>query len=159
MLRFREPERDRPVPRSRFDARCAAASLPLPAVLGALLAVAGLDHRARLPQRRALVGVGWMVGGLALYVVYRTAEGKPLLQARDVPEQALRAEPPELEFGSILVPIFGRPLDDDIVQTAGRLAAEDDEDEAEGGAVIEALWVFEVPMSLPIDAAPARGAR
>jgi basic amino acid/polyamine antiporter, APA family len=51
------------------------------------------------------------------------------------------------------VPIFGRPLDDDIVQTAGRLAAEDVDDAAEGGAVIEALWVFEVPMSLPIDAA------
>ena len=32
--------------------------------------------------------------------------------------------------------IFGRPLDDDIVQTAGRLAAEDIEDEAEGGAVM-----------------------
>src|SRR5204862_1771673 len=49
---------------------------------------------------------------------------------------------------------FGTPLDDDIVQTAGRLATEDaDEDMAEGAtATIEALWVFEVPMALPIDA-------
>src|ERR1700742_589319 len=51
----------------------------------------------------------------------------------------------------MLVPILGTPLDDDIMQTAGRLAA-DDAEEGEGGAVIEALWIFEVPMSLPLDA-------
>ena len=45
-----------------------------------------------------------------------------------------------------------RPLDDDIMQTAGRLAAEENDELGEGGAVIEALWVFEVPMALPIDA-------
>ena len=50
------------------------------------------------------------------------------------------------------MPVLGRPLDDDIVQTAGRLAAEENEDMGEGGAVIEALWVFEVPLSLPLDA-------
>ena len=51
------------------------------------------------------------------------------------------------------MPILGTPLDDDIVQTAGRLAADEHADEAEGeGATIEALWVFEVPMALPIDA-------
>ena len=56
------------------------------------------------------------------------------------------------EYGSILVPVLGTPLDDDIMQTAGRLAAEENEDVGEGGAVIEALWVFEVPMALPLDA-------
>jgi APA family basic amino acid/polyamine antiporter len=43
------------------------------------------------------------------------------------------------------------------MQTAGRLAAEQGEDEGEGGAVIEALWVFEIPMSLPIDAPVPEG--
>ena len=38
------------------------------------------------------------------------------------------------------------------MQTAGRLSAEENADEGEGGAVIEAVWVFEVPMALPIDA-------
>jgi APA family basic amino acid/polyamine antiporter len=37
------------------------------------------------------------------------------------------------------------------MQTAGRLAAEE-ADEGEGGAMIEALYVFEMPMSLPLDA-------
>ena len=47
--------------------------------------------------------------------------------------------------------MFGEVLDDDIVGTAGRLAAEH-ADEGEGGAVLEAVYVFEIPMSLPIDA-------
>ena len=72
-----------------------------------------------------------------------------------VKEKALRGERRDVEYGSILVPIFGGPLDDDIVQTAGRLAADEDTDafDEHHGATIEALWVFEVPMSLPIDAA------
>ena len=49
------------------------------------------------------------------------------------------------------MPILGSELDDDIVQTAGRLASEEDEDFGEGGAVIEALWIFEVPLTLPLD--------
>ena len=71
-----------------------------------------------------------------------------------VPERALRREATrELEYGSILVPLFGTPLDDDIIQTAGRLAGDEHDDfDSEEGATIEALWVFEVPMALPIDA-------
>jgi APA family basic amino acid/polyamine antiporter len=76
-----------------------------------------------------------------------------------VPASALRREKRAVEYGSILVPLFGSPLDDDIVQTAGRLAAEEDADalEEDKGATIEALWIFEVPMSLPIDAALPEG--
>jgi APA family basic amino acid/polyamine antiporter len=50
------------------------------------------------------------------------------------------------------VPIFGNKLDDDIVQTAGRLAGETHDDLDPEGAVIEAIWVFELPLSLPLDA-------
>jgi APA family basic amino acid/polyamine antiporter len=74
-----------------------------------------------------------------------------------VPQEALQANRERresgAEFGSILVPLTGSALDDDIIQTAGRLASDDRVDEAEGAAAtIEALWVFEVPMALPIDA-------
>ena len=97
------------------------------------------------------VGLGWMAFGLLVYVYYRMSEDKPLLKRITVPEEVLTRKRAEAEYGSILVPVSGSPLDDDIVQTAGRLAAEEDEDLGEGGAVIEALWVFEVPMSLPLD--------
>ena len=38
------------------------------------------------------------------------------------------------------------------MQTAGRLAAEEDARRRARAPTIEAIWVFEVPMSLPIDA-------
>jgi APA family basic amino acid/polyamine antiporter len=93
-----------------------------------------------------------MFGGLALYILYRGSQQTPLLERVTIPERALRvaAEAMEPEFGSILVPIFGSDLDVDIIQTAGRLAG-DEEDEEGDGAVIEALWVFEVPMALALD--------
>ena len=52
----------------------------------------------------------------------------------------------------MLVPLFGTPLDDDIIQTAGRLAGDTRDDVDVEGAVIEAIWVFEVPLALPLDA-------
>jgi len=83
-------------------------------------------------------------------VSYRLAEDKPLTKRFTVPEQVLSRRRTDAEYGSILVPVLGTPLDDDLVQTAGRLAAEEGEDE--GGAVIEALWVFEVPVARALDA-------
>src|SRR3954454_8608833 len=152
VLRFREPDRDRPY-RIPLSVGVRGASVPVPAVVGTAMAVIGFINVLLFHMEASLVGGGWMLAGLALCLGYRLTEGKPVFKRVTIPEQALRSEPPETEFGSILVPVFGRPLDDDIVQTAGRLAAEEADDEAEGGAVIEALWVFEVPMSLPIDAA------
>ncbi len=130
--------------------------LPLPAVLGAVVSALLLASVLVLHDAARFVGLGWMAAGVALYLVYRLAEDKPILRRVSVPAAALRYDPHhgEAEYGSILVPIFGNELDDDIVQTAGRLAAEEPSDEVEEGegATIEALWVFQVPMSLPIDA-------
>src|SRR5207253_10057721 len=65
----------------------------------------------------------------------------------------MRLEREELEYGSILVPLTGTPLDDDMIQTAGRLAGDEADPGLERqGSTIEALWIFEVPMALPIDA-------
>jgi APA family basic amino acid/polyamine antiporter len=100
-----------------------------------------------------IAGLVWMAFGLGLYVIYRVSEGKPLLRRVTIPAGALTREREEAEYGSILVPLLGTSLDDDIVQTAGRLAGEERADEGELGAVIEALWVFRIPMSLPLDAA------
>jgi len=51
------------------------------------------------------------------------------------------------------VPLLGNALDDDIVQTAALLVSPESADVAAiDPATIEALWIFRVPMSLPIDA-------
>jgi basic amino acid/polyamine antiporter, APA family len=148
-LRFREPRRPRgyKVPMS---VRIAGAKVPMPAVLGVILSVAGWVAVLALHPTARYVGLGWLLGGLVLYVTYRKTESKPLLKRVTIPERALRHETLEPEFGSILVPIFGSPLDDDIIQTAGRLATDDHD--RPGGPVIEAVWVFELPLSLPLDA-------
>jgi basic amino acid/polyamine antiporter, APA family len=150
-LRYREPERERPY-RIPLSLRVRGGELPLPAAIGALLSGAGWVSVLILHTGARYVGVAWLLGGLVLYVAYRRVDGNPLLRRVTVPEQALRVESPRPEFGSILVPIFGEALDDDIVQTAGRLAGDVSDDLDEEGATIEAIWVFEVPLSLPLDA-------
>ncbi|HEY8582379.1 MAG TPA: amino acid permease, partial [Capillimicrobium sp.] len=149
-LRFTEPERTRP-----YRMPLNLGKLPLPAAVGAVVSAGLFVSVVVFHDTARFVGLGWMVAGVALYVAYRLAEDKPLLRRVTVPEASLRHhhDARTAEYGSILVPVFGAGIDDDIVQTAGRLAAEDGADEAEGrGATIEALWVFEVPMALPIDA-------
>ena len=149
-LRYKEPDRDRPY-RMPLNVRAFGGAVPVSAVLCVLMSA--LAFIALLVEHGGArwVGLVWMAFGISLYVGYRTSQGKPVLKRVTVPEAALTRRATEAEFGSMLVPILGTPLDDDIMQTAGRLAAEESEDEGEGGAVIEALWIFEVPMALPLD--------
>jgi len=120
-------------------------------VLGAAMAAGGLLSLLAFHEGARYVGIVWMAAGIALYVTYRRVSEMPLLQRVVVSETALRSEPLRAEYGSILVPIFGNSIDDDIVQTAGRLASAAGDDDRDG-ATIEAIWVFEVPLSLPLDA-------
>jgi basic amino acid/polyamine antiporter, APA family len=148
VLRFREPGRPSAF-RVPLSIRVAGGSIPVPAALGLLFAVAAWGSVVALHEGARVIGGIWMALGVALYVVYRISQGKSLTQRFTIPAQALQ-ETVHAEYGSILVPVLGTRLDDDIVGTAGRLAAEQAE---EGdGAVLEALYVFEIPMSLPIDA-------
>jgi len=150
MLRYREPDRPRPY-KIPLSLRVRGGDLPLPAVLGAAMAAGGLLSLLAFHEGARYVGIVWMAAGIALYVTYRRVSEMPLLQRVVVSETALRSEPLRAEYGSILVPIFGNSIDDDIVQTAGRLASAAGDDDRDG-ATIEAIWVFEVPLSLPLDA-------
>jgi APA family basic amino acid/polyamine antiporter len=152
VLRYREADRDRPY-RIPLSLRIGGGDLPVPAALGALMAFGGIVSLLGFHEGARTIGIVWMAGGVALYVGYRRQAGMPVRERVVVSEAALRSEPPRAEYGSILVPIFGTALDDDIVQTAGRLAAaENPEEEAGHGATIEAIWIFEVPLALPLDA-------
>jgi len=148
VLRFRE--RDRPSAfRVPLSVPIRGARVPLPAVFGLVVSVLVWASVVVLHEGGRLIGTGWMLAGITLYVTYRRSQGKSLTRRFTIPAEALQ-ESRAVEYGSILVPVFGEELDDDIVGTAGRLAAS--AGEAEGGAVLEALYVFEMPMSLPIDA-------
>ncbi|MFZ2051883.1 MAG: amino acid permease [Solirubrobacteraceae bacterium] len=152
-LRYSEPDRRRgfKVP---LSVTIRGGELPLPTVLAAAAFGFGWVAVMVVHPTARYVGLGWMAAGLTLYVVYRRSEEHPLLRRVTVAPQMLSAEAPqERNYSSILVPLFGTSLDDDIVQTAALLASgEPAEEDALEGSTIEALWIFEIPLSLPLDA-------
>jgi APA family basic amino acid/polyamine antiporter len=152
-LRYSEPKRDRPY-RVPLSVTIRGGQLPLPAAFGALVSAGGLVAVLIVHPEARYVGLGWMAVGIALYVIYRRADETSLLRRVTVSPRVLRAEPPsERDYGSILVPLFGTDLDDDIVQTAALLVSSEQTDEAAiDPATIEAVWMFVIPMSLPLDA-------
>ncbi len=152
-LRYSEPDGVRPY-RVPLSISWRGGSLPLPAVFGAFVSAAGWVAVMVVHDPARYVGLGWMVVGLAMYVIYRKADETSLLKRVTVAPEVLRAEPPrERDYGSILVPLFGTRLDEDIVQTAALLVSGEQTDEAAiDEATIEAVWIFVIPMSLPLDA-------
>lgn len=153
-MRYSDPHRDRPY-RSPLSVRVRGGELPVLAAIGAVVCTAGWLATIVVHQPARYVGLGWMLAGVLLYVIYRKADETSLLRRVTVPAAVLRAEQvPEREYGSILVPLFGTPLDEDIVQTAALLAAGEGpaDDAAIDRSTIEAVWIFEIPMSLPLDA-------
>jgi APA family basic amino acid/polyamine antiporter len=153
-LRITDPGRRRPfrVP-INFDWR--GHSLPAPAIFAAVISALAFVSVLAYHDTARWVGLGWMTFGLLFYVVYRKLiEGTTLTKRVSVTEKALTKQVPEVAFRNILVPIFGTKLDDDIVSTAGRLAAAEQEEVGGGdeGARLAVVYVVEVPLTLPLDA-------
>ena len=153
-LRVKAPDKGRPF-RIPLGIAWRGAELPAPAILAAI--VSGLAFLSVLAYHETArwVGIGWMAFGLLFYVVYRKVfEGTTLTKRVSVPEHALTKQVPEVEFRNILVPVFGTKFDDDIVATAGRLAAAEQEElgESEYDARLDVVYVIEVPLTLPLDA-------
>jgi basic amino acid/polyamine antiporter, APA family len=153
-LRVKDPDRSRPF-KIPMGIPWRGAELPLPAIVAAILSGLAFISVLVYHDIARLVGGGWMLFGLIFYVVYRKAfEGTTLTRRVSVTERALTKQVPEVEFRNILVPVFGTTLDDDIVATAGRLAAaEQEESDGDGDdARLELVYVIEVPLTLPLDA-------
>jgi basic amino acid/polyamine antiporter, APA family len=153
-LRVTEPERRRPF-RVPWSFTWRNAQIPLPTLFAALLSVLAFLSVLVLHDTARWVGGGWMVFGLLFYVVYRKVfEGTSLTRRVSVTERALTKQVPEISYRSLLVPVFGTELDDDIVATAGRLAAAESEnaDGDEEKARLALVYVVEVPLSVPLEA-------
>ncbi|HEX3173060.1 MAG TPA: amino acid permease [Solirubrobacterales bacterium] len=149
-LRIAEPDRPRPF-RIPWNVSWRGAEVPVTALIAIVLSALAFLSVLVLHTTARWVGGGWMVFGLLFYVVYRKlVEGTTLTQRVSVTERALTKQVPEISYRSILVPIFGSELDDDIVATAGRLAAAEQEDSGE--ARVALVYVVEVPLSVPLDA-------
>jgi APA family basic amino acid/polyamine antiporter len=153
-LRVTMPDKKRPF-RIPWGMAWGPAELPIPAMIAALASFLAFLSVLAFHTTARWVGIGWMAFGLLFYVVYRKyVEGTSLTKRVSVGEAALTKQIPEVEFSNLLVPVFGTKLDDDIVATAGRLAAAESEDgEVEGESRLELVYVIEVPLSEPLDAA------
>ena len=152
-LRIDDPDAPRPF-RIPFDVNLFGGRVPLPALVAATLtALAWLSVIVYHDSAR-WVGGGWMVFGLVAYVIYRKGfEGTPLTERVEVPEEALVKDLGEVEYGDILVPVFGTKLDDDIVGTAGRLADAADRP-GETPPRLEVIYVIDLPLTVPLDSPP-----
>ena len=152
-LRAKRPDVARPF-RVPWDVRIGGRELPLPALAG--FVITGLAWLSVLVyhDEARWVGGGWMAFGLVGYVVYRKGfEGTSLLKRVEVPAEALEKQAVAVESQDILVPIFGTHLDDDIVGTAGRLAAA----VGKGGGPpprLRIVLVLDLPLTVPLSSPP-----
>jgi basic amino acid/polyamine antiporter, APA family len=152
-LRIIDPDRSRPF-RVPWNVSWRGAQLPLPTLFAAVLSALAFLSVLAFHDRARWVGGGWMAFGLLFYVVYRKVfEGTSLTRRVQVTERALTKQAPDVEYGNILVPVFGTELDDDIVATAGRLAAAEQEGDGQIDEThLAIVYVLEVPLTLPLDA-------
>jgi len=90
-----------------------------------------------------VVGTGWMVVGVAGYLLYRWRKGlDPRRQYRiERPQRPLGVY--EIAYRSALVPIFGTDVNTDAMSRAAKLVGPD--------AEVEALYVLRVPNELRLD--------
>ncbi|MDX6637203.1 MAG: basic amino acid/polyamine antiporter, family, partial [Solirubrobacterales bacterium] len=152
-LRITEPDRRRPF-RVPYDVHIRGHALPLPAIAGAILMAAGWISVVTFRQGARYVGAGWMIFGILAYVIYRRyVERTSLTKVVQVPASALHKDIEDAEYETILVPVFGTELDDDIVSTAGRLADTADEP-GERRPKLEIIYVMDLPLTVPLSAKP-----
>jgi APA family basic amino acid/polyamine antiporter len=142
-LRMVEPERQRPY-RGPGALRLGDRELPLFAVVGGLGTLLAFVTVTALHVEVAAAGVGWLLVGMAVYVLFRHRQGLDLVSTVRVttPRPAVETE---AEYQSILVAFDERGYVPDLIATAARLAAR----RRRG---IHVLVTISVPASSPIDA-------
>ena len=122
-LRITDPDRERPF-RIPLNVNWRGSSIPLPALGMAVLTALAWVSVLVFHEGARYIGGGWLLFGVGAYVFYRSVVEETSLTKRvTIPEEALYKDEPHLQYASILVPVFGTEHDDDIVSTAGRLAA------------------------------------
>jgi APA family basic amino acid/polyamine antiporter len=143
-LRRKYPDKERPW-KPPGTVRAFGFELPLTAVFGGLGTAAAWGVVMALNPRTAIIGAGWMLFGLSVYVVYRRRQGLPLTETVKVvlPEPLGVAE---VEYRSVLVAFDDdEPFSEQTVATAVKLASK----RRRG---IHVAAIITVPSHLPLDA-------
>ncbi len=126
------------------EIRVAGVEIPLTAILGGLGTFAAWVVVMVMNPATMAIGLGWMLLGAAVYVLYRRSQNLPIKKTvKVVLPEPLNVE--EVEYRSVLVPFEDDPFSAATIGTAARLAAR----KRRG---IHVISLLNVPAHLPINA-------
>jgi amino acid transporter/nucleotide-binding universal stress UspA family protein len=143
VLRRKEPDLPRPF-RAPLNVRIGAASVPMTAVLGAMGTFAVWCVIVAYKPLSGFIGIAWVGVGLVGYVIFRKAQGYSLTKTIKSPTLPSTLQD-DVVYDQLLVPVRDSRVSEEMMVLACQLATE-------RHASIDALYVIEVPLNLPIDA-------
>jgi APA family basic amino acid/polyamine antiporter len=142
-LRVRRPDEPRPY-RMPWNVRIRGKDIPLSAVLGAIGTFGAWVSVVVLHGEARLVGIPWMVLGMAGYVLYRRHLGLSVWDVHKVEHPQRPVDFKELAYRSALVPIFGTDVSARAMRSAAKLVGPE--------AEVDAVYVLQVPAQLSLHA-------
>jgi basic amino acid/polyamine antiporter, APA family len=143
VLRRKEPELERPF-RAPLNVTIAGTTVPMTAVLGAMGTFAVWVVIVSYKPMSGLIGMAWVGFGLVAYVIFRKAQGYSLTKTIKSPTLPLTLTE-DVVYDQLLVPVRDTSVSEEMMVLACQLATE-------RKSSIDALYVIEVPLNLPIDA-------
>ncbi len=143
VLRRKEPDLPRPF-RPPFNVQIGTTSVPLTAVLGGIGTFAVWCVIVSYKPMSGIIGVAWVAVGIVAYVIFRKAHGYSLTKTVKAPSLPASLQE-DVVYDQLLVPLRDTQVSDEMMVLACQLATE-------RNSSIDALYVIEVPLNLPIDA-------
>ncbi|MCX6387184.1 MAG: APC family permease, partial [Solirubrobacterales bacterium] len=142
-LRTSRPDVKRPY-KGPGNLRVFGHDLPMFAVVGGIGTLFAFVTVTALHVDVALAGVGWLLTGVLVFVVFRKSQGLDLTTTVTAHVET-PVLPFEAEYESVLVALEGKDFDPDLLSTAKALAGE-------SNGAIHVLVTIAVPAESPIDA-------
>ena len=123
-LRVKDPDRERPY-RSPWGVRIRGSVIPMTAVIGGLGTAGAWVAVVVLHPEARLVGVPWMIVGMAGYLLYRRRQGLDPGKHYRIERAERPPDFQELDYRTALVPIFGDDVSASALSSAAKLIGVD----------------------------------
>jgi APA family basic amino acid/polyamine antiporter len=142
-LRVKDPDRERPY-KSPWGVRIRGYTIPMTAVIGGIGTAAAWVAVTVLHSEARVVGIPWMIVGMAGYFYYRHRQGLDPRKDYRIERPQRPADFEELDYKTALVPIFGDDVSASALSSAAKLIGAD--------GVVYAIYVLPVPSQLSLEA-------
>ena len=143
VLRRKEPDLPRPF-RPPLNFLFRGVSVPLTAVIGGICTFAVWCVILYYKPLSGFIGIAWVGVGIVAYVIFRKAQGYSLTETVKSPDLPASLQE-DVVYDQLLVPVRDTVVSEEMMVLACQLATE-------RNSSIDALYVIEVPLNLPIDA-------